>query len=88
MASTPVDRVAVLTQGGHYAIISDIDPSSSDCLEGTLLVTGEAPRVFAACLDRNGLCRDRDQSANINISRSQALLGLINIIDNYNSPNA
>lgn len=69
-----------MTLGGYYAVISSIDPNSEDCLEGYLLVPGEEPRVFQASWNASGLCRNHRESANIVISRSNALGSLIDMI--------
>lgn len=81
MTSTPVDPVTVLTLGGHYAVISSLAPGSEDCLEGYLLIPGNEPKVFKAEWNRGGLCRNQSEDANLIVSRSGALQGLIDTID-------
>lgn len=81
MTSTPVDPVTVLTRGGYYAVISSLAPESEDCLEGYLLIPGDEPKVFNAEWNRDGLCRDQSEGANLIISRSDALQKLVDAID-------
>jgi hypothetical protein len=85
VTTTPVDPIVVLTQGGYYAVISGIDPSSEDCLEGYLLIPGEEPKVFEAAWNRSGTCRDRSESANVNPSRSEDLAKYLEVINKYNA---
>lgn len=83
MATTPVEPIFVLTEGGHYAIITAIDPGSDDCFEGYLLVAGNDPQVFRAEWSRSGRCRDREQSANVVISRSESLGKLLEVVTSF-----
>ena len=51
--------IKLKTTGGHDAIITNIDPNSSDCLEGT--INGKS-----VMWNVTGMCRDNSMEYNFN----------------------
>lgn len=66
MAAILIQPVDIKTKGGYDATLTGIDPVSSDCLVGTILTPG-AGKVTAKW-DLGGLCRDKDDSCNLNMN--------------------
>jgi hypothetical protein len=69
MASIQIKPVSTKTTGGFAATIDSIDPTNSDCLEGTVVTpgAGQIPVLW----DLSGIARDKTPSCNLDMRNNE-----------------
>lgn len=69
MASIIIKTINTTTIGGFNATVSSIDPTDSDCLEGTVQTPGAGLKEVR--WDLNGICRDNHDSLNLDMRNNE-----------------
>lgn len=63
MANIIIEPINTTTSGGFKATISSINPTNSDCFEGTVQTLGAGLKYVR--WDLSGICRDNHDSLNL-----------------------
>lgn len=69
MASIIIKSINTTTSGGFNATISSINPTDSDCLEGTVQTPGAGLKEVR--WDLSGICRDNPDSLNLDMRNNE-----------------
>lgn len=69
MVSIIIKTIETKTSGGFNATISSIDPTNSDCLEGTVQTPGAGLKEVR--WDLCGFCRDNPGDLNLDMRKNE-----------------
>jgi hypothetical protein len=69
MASIVIKAVTTQTRGGFDATITSIDPTNTDCLEGTVKTPAAGLREVRWNL--GGICRDNHEDLNLDMRNNE-----------------
>lgn len=71
MAIVQIDPVTLISIGGYQVTIFEIDPTSNDCLKGSIVTLGDG--LKSANWNLNGVMRDGSDSCNLDCQAEEFL---------------